>query len=102
MRDTLADLGKLGVSAIGVSPDAPAAQRRFDEKQSLGFPLLSDPEGATARAYGAFGEKTMYGKKHEGVIRSSFLVDEKGVVLAAWYRVKPEETAPKALAALGG
>ena len=102
VRDTLSEFGNLGVSVLGISPDAPEAQRKFDEKQGLGFPLLSDPQGAAARSFGAWGEKSMYGKKYEGVIRSSFLIDEAGKVMAAWYKVKPEETAEKALAALRG
>ena len=75
-------------------------QSKFDQKYGLGFPLLSDPEHAVAEAYGAWGEKTMYGKTSMGIIRSSFLIDEQGRIAAAWYKVSPEDTVPKALAAV--
>ena len=102
IRDAQAELADLGVAALGISPDKPAAQQKFDHKYGLGFPLLSDPDHAAAEAYGAWGEKTLYGKKTLGIIRSSFLVDEHGKILGAWYGVKPEDTVPKAKAALGG
>jgi peroxiredoxin Q/BCP len=102
IRDAQAELADLGVAALGISPDKPAAQQKFDHKYGLGFPLLSDPDHAAAEAYGAWGEKTLYGKKSLGIIRSSFLVDEHGKILGAWYGVKPEDTVPKAKAALGG
>jgi len=100
VRDSLASLGKLGAAAVGISPDSPAAQQRFDAKFGLGFPLLSDPDHAVAEAFGAWGKKSMYGKEYEGIIRSSFLVDEKGKIVEAWYKVSPQDTVPKARAAL--
>ena len=63
-------------------------------------PLLSDPDHKVAKAYGAWGEKSMYGKKYEGIIRSSFLIDEEANVIQAWYKVKPEDTVPLAIDAL--
>jgi len=84
------------VAAVGISPDKPATQLKFDQKHTLGFPLLSDPDKAVAKAYGAFGPKTVGGLKKEGMIRSAFLIDEKGKVAGAWYKIKPEETVPKA------
>ena len=84
------------MSAVGISPDKPATQLKFDDKHDLGFPLLSDGDKAVAKAYGAFGPKTVRGQKKEGMIRSSFLIDEKGKVLGTWYKVKPEDTVPKA------
>ena len=102
MRDALEELSGMGVAAAGISPDSPRKQKIFDEKHGLGFPLLSDPEHSAAEKYGAWGEKTMYGKKYEGIIRSSFLIDEKGKVVEAWYRVSPKDTVPKALKALEG
>jgi peroxiredoxin Q/BCP len=63
--------------------------------------LLSDVGHAIAKAYGAWGEKTMYGKKFEGIIRSSFLIDERGKIIQAWYKVSPQDTVPKAYEALG-
>ncbi len=99
MRDACKDLGKAGVAAVGISPDAPAEQERFGAKHALGFPLLSDPDHKVAEAYGAWGEKSMHGKTAMGIIRSSFLVDGRGKIAQAWYKVKPEETIPKALEA---
>lgn len=101
IRDAMPDLGNLGIAAVGISPDAPEKLKKFDEKYSLGFPLLSDAGHETAAAYGVWGEKVRYGKKSLGITRSSFLLDETGAVIKAWYNVKPEDTVPKALAALG-
>ena len=100
VRDARDDLAAAGVAAVGISPDPPAKQQKFDTKHGLGFPLLADEDHKVAEAYGAWGEKSMYGKKYLGIIRSSFLVDEKGKVAAAWYKVSPKDTVPKALAAL--
>ena len=101
VRDASEDFSGLGVDVVGISPDQPAAQLKFDEKYSLGFPLLSDPDHKTAKAFGAFGEKKMYGKSYEGVIRSSFLIDEQGKIIESWYKVSPKDTVPKAMTALG-
>jgi len=101
VRDAFPDLSRPGVAAVGISPDTPEKQKKFDEKYGLGFPLLSDPEHETAEAYGVWGEKSMYGRKHTGIIRSSFLIDESGTVIGAWYRVSPKDTVPKPLEALG-
>ena len=73
---------------------------KFDLKYKLGFPLLSDPDNKIAKAYGAWGEKSMYGKKFEGIIRSSFLIDEKAIVIQARYKVKPDDTVSLATEAL--
>ena len=97
---SLKDLEKLGVEAVGISPDLPDKQMKFDLKYRLGFPLLSDPDHSVAKAYGAWGEKSMYGKKFEGIIRSSFLIDEKSKVVQAWYKVKPDDTVPLVMEAL--
>jgi peroxiredoxin Q/BCP len=83
------------VAALGISPDAPAQQKKFDDKYDLGFPLLSDADHKVANAYGVWGEKSMYGKKYEGIIRSSFLINEDGKILQAWYKVSPNDTVPK-------
>ncbi len=85
---------------MGISPDEPGKQKKFDEKYSLGFPLLSDLDNKVAKAYGAWGEKSMYGKTYEGIIRSSFVIDGKGRIVQASYKVKPLETAPSAYEAL--
>jgi peroxiredoxin Q/BCP len=101
IRDAMPDLKSLGIAAVGISPDQPKAQKKFADKYRLSFPLLSDPEHATAEAYGAWGEKSMYGKKYEGILRSSFLIDEGGEILQAWYKVSPKDTVPLAKEALG-
>jgi peroxiredoxin Q/BCP len=100
IRDASKELKKLGVAAVGISPDEPAKQKKFDDKYSLGFPLLSDPDHKVARAYGAWGKKSMYGKTYEGIIRSSFVIDETGKIIQASYKVKPLDTVPNATEAL--
>jgi peroxiredoxin Q/BCP len=101
VRDAQAGLAKSGVAVVGISPDSPEKQKAFDGKYHLNFPLLSDSDHAVAKAYGAWGEKTMYGKKMEGIIRSSFLIDEQGKIIQAWYKISPQDTVPKAYEALG-
>jgi peroxiredoxin Q/BCP len=100
IRDAKNDLKKSKIAALGISPDMPEKQGKFDKKYDLGFPLLSDPDNKTSKSYGAWGEKSMYGKKYKGIIRSSFLIDEKGKILEAWYKVSPKDTVPKAMVAL--
>ena len=100
VRDARLDFLRKGVAVIGVSPDKPSAQKKFDEKYELGFPLLADVEHAMAEAYGVWGEKSMYGKKYFGIIRSSFLIDEKGRIAGAWYKVSPADTVPEAMKSL--
>jgi peroxiredoxin Q/BCP len=87
-RDSLDSLAVSGVTVLGVSPDKPDKLAKFRDRDGLTFPLLSDPEHATLEAYGAYGEKTMYGKKVTGVIRSTFVVDEDGAIEIAQYNVK--------------
>ncbi len=100
VRDAQAELAAAGIMAVGISPDKPKALTAFGAKYGLGFPLLSDPDRTAAKAFGAYGEKRMYGKVSEGIIRSALLLDEEGRVMAAWYGVKPEDTAALALAAV--
>ena len=100
VRDARQALTKLNVAALGISPDTPEAQQKFDAKFKLGFPLLADTAHAVAEAYGVWGQKSMYGKTYFGIIRSSFLIDEKGRIAHAWYKVSPADTVPLALAAL--
>ncbi len=102
IRDAREELRDLGLAVVGISPDQPANQQKFDDKYNLSFPLLADPDHRVAEAYGAWGEKTLYGKKSLGIIRSSFLIDAAGKVIQAWYGVKPEDTVPKAERALRG
>ncbi len=87
-RDSLAELNGAGIDVIGISPDKPEKLARFRDAEGLSFPLLSDPDKKVLTAWGAFGEKTMYGKTVQGVIRSTFLVDEKGTIELARYNVK--------------
>ncbi len=87
-RDNLAALSAAGYRVIGLSPDAPEKQGAFDSEQSLGFDLLSDPDRATLSAYGAYGEKNLYGKTVVGVIRSTFVIDEQGILTHALYNVR--------------
>ena len=84
----LPDLTAEGVAVLGISPDPPAKLARFREKEHLGFPLLSDPDKSVLGAYGAFGEKTMYGKTVLGVIRSTFVIGPDGKIEKALYGVK--------------
>ncbi len=102
IRDAREVLADLGLAVVGISPDQPARQKKFDDKYGLAFPLLADPDHKVAEAYGVWGEKTSYGKKSLGIIRSSFLIDAAGKVVQAWYGVKPEDTVPKAQKALAG
>ena len=92
---------KKRVSAvIGVSPDSPTKQAKFDQKYGLGFPLLADEDHAVAEAFDVWKEKSMYGRKYMGIERSAFLIDEKGKVLQAWYKISPKDTPLKLLEAL--
>jgi thioredoxin-dependent peroxiredoxin len=86
-RDSRSDLSGAGFTVLGISPDAPARLARFAEKEGL-FPLLSDPDRAVLQAYGAYGEKMLYGKKSVGVIRSTFVVGADGRIERAYYGVK--------------
>ena len=97
VRDSSQELKKLGVSAIGISPDEPSKQMKFDKKHDLKFILLSDPDNKIAKSYGAFGKKSMYGKTYQGIIRSSFVIDEQGQILHVNYKVKPLDTVPNAI-----
>ncbi|HEY3872321.1 MAG TPA: thioredoxin-dependent thiol peroxidase [Actinocrinis sp.] len=87
-RDSLQSLAAAGYAVLGLSPDKPEKLAKFRERDSLNFPLLSDPEKTTLQAYGAFGEKKLYGKTVVGVIRSTFVIDEEGKIALAQYNVK--------------
>ena len=90
LRDVAPEVGDVVI--VGISPDPPEKQARFDQKYQLGFPLLSDPDHAVADAYGVWGERSMYGRKYMGIVRSAFLVDAKGKVAEAWYKISPKDT----------
>ncbi|MCB0987539.1 MAG: thioredoxin-dependent thiol peroxidase [Microthrixaceae bacterium] len=98
LRDISDDIGDTVV--LGISPDAPAKLAKFRDKHDLGFTLLSDPDHAVADAYGVWGEKSMYGKKYFGIIRSAFLVDESGKISHAWPKISPKDTPKNLLKAL--
>jgi len=101
LRDAIeATVGDKAV-VVGISPDTPQRQKKFDDKYTLGFPLLADEDHTVAEAYGTWGERSMYGKKYMGIIRSAFLIDPKGTVTEAWYKVSPKDTPANVLNALG-
>ncbi len=87
-RDNLNSLAAAGVSVLGISPDTPARLAKFRDRDQLTFPLLSDPGHEVEEAYGAYGEKMLYGKRTVGVIRSTFVIGADGVVERAYYNVK--------------
>ncbi len=87
-RDNFSRLKSLGVEVLGISPDRIETHKKFREKQSLNFPLLSDIDREVAESYSAFGEKKSYGKTTMGIIRSTFLIDEEGNIKKSWYKVK--------------
>ncbi len=87
-RDSLASLQGAGYDVVGVSPDEPEALRGFRAAEGLTFPLLSDPGHEVLEAYGAWGEKSMYGRTSTGVVRSTFVVDPEGTLRAAQYAVR--------------
>jgi thioredoxin-dependent peroxiredoxin len=87
-RDSKRDLSDAGYAVLGISPDTPAKLARFRDRDGLTFPLLSDPGLTVHKAYGAYGEKMLYGKKSVGVIRSTFVIDADGKIEHAYYGVK--------------
>ena len=87
-RDNINSLKSAGYTVLGISPDLPKKLKNFKEKEGLNFELLSDPDNAVQEAYGAYGEKSMYGKTYMGTIRSTFAVDESGSISHAFYNVK--------------
>jgi thioredoxin-dependent peroxiredoxin len=87
-RDSLGSLQAAGFDVVGISPDAPAKLAKFRERDAITFPLVSDQDKSVLTAYGAFGEKQLYGKTVTGVIRSTFVIDEDGKIEQAMYNVK--------------
>jgi len=100
-NDNLRAFDRAGVTVLGISPDGAEKHRKFRDKFTLKFPLLSDPSHKVMEAYGAWGEKTMYGKKTIGTIRSTFLIGADGKVAHAWYNVRADGHAAKVLEELG-
>jgi peroxiredoxin Q/BCP len=101
-NDNLQAFQRIGVPVLGISADDGDSHRKFREKYGLRFPLLSDLDHQVMEAYGAWGEKTLYGRTSVGVIRSTFLLDEQGRVERAWYNVRADGHAEKVLAELHG
>lgn len=99
-RDSWASVKAAGAVVLGVSPDSPASHDKFKAKYQLPFPLLADPDHRVAQSYGAWGEKSMYGRKYQGILRSTFIIDERGRVARVFPRVKPRGHAAEVLAAL--
>lgn len=98
LRDISDAVGRTVI--VGISPDPPAKQKKFDDKYGLGFPLLSDADHKVSIAYGVWKEKSMYGRKYMGIERSAFLIQD-GVILHAWYKISPADTPKRLLEALG-
>ncbi|MDQ6784795.1 MAG: thioredoxin-dependent thiol peroxidase [Actinomycetota bacterium] len=98
LRDILGDIGETAV--VGISPDKPEKQAKFDTRYGLGFPLLSDLDHAAAEAFGVWVEKSMYGKRYLGVERSAFLVDASGQLAEVWYKISPKDTPTRLIHAL--
>jgi peroxiredoxin Q/BCP len=88
LRDNINTLKAQGYTVLGISPDLPGKLKKFKDKENLNFDLLSDPDNAVQQAYGAYGEKSMYGKTYMGTIRSTFVVDESGNLTHVLYNVK--------------
>ncbi|MGL4514078.1 MAG: thioredoxin-dependent thiol peroxidase [Lacipirellulaceae bacterium] len=99
-RDSQAPLKKLGAKVLGISPDSADSHAKFRDKFELNFPLLADPDHAVAEKFGAWREKSMYGKKSVGIQRSTFLLDSSGKVAKVWKRVNVEGHAEQVLEAL--
>ncbi len=101
-RDRKAEIEARGAAVLGVSPDGVASHARFRDKFELNFPLLADPDHAVAEAYGAWREKSLYGRKSMGIQRSTFLIDADGVVRRVWPKVTVDGHDDEVLAALAG
>ena len=99
-RDHQSDVEAKNAVVLGVSPDSAASHQKFRSKYDLPFNLLVDADHSIATAYGAWGEKSMYGKKYMGIVRSHFVIDENGTIVDVHYKVKPKDSAPEAIASL--
>jgi thioredoxin-dependent peroxiredoxin len=99
-RDSWAAVRRAGAVVLGVSPDGIASHQKFKRKYELPFTLLADEDHAVAEAYGVWGEKSMYGRKYHGILRTTFILDERGRVARVFTKVKPQGHAAEVLAAL--
>jgi peroxiredoxin Q/BCP len=100
VRDALKVLDTKNITVLGISPDTPETQKKFDDKHHLGFTLLSDSDHKVAEVYGVWGEKKMYGKTFMGIVRSSFLIGDNGKIENAWYKISPKNTVPELMKVL--
>lgn len=100
LRDVIDEVGDTVV--VGISPDPPERLARFAEKYDLPFLLLSDPDHQVAEKYGVWGEKKMYGRTYQGIVRSAFLIGPDGTLERIWSPISPADTPKKLLAALSG
>jgi peroxiredoxin Q/BCP len=101
-RDDYSRIIAAGAAVLGVSPDSVKSHDKFKLKYQLPFALLSDPDHQVAEMYGAWGEKTMYGKSYMGILRSTFIIDEQGKILKVFPKVVPKEHSQEVLAVLAG
>lgn len=99
-RDSSAAYEQKGAVVLGISPDPVKSHDKFAQKYELSFPLLSDPDHAVAEAFGVWQLKKMYGKEYEGIVRSTFLIDEEGILIKAWNKVKVKGHTEEVFAAL--
>jgi peroxiredoxin Q/BCP len=99
-RDHWRAVEKAGAVVLGVSPDGVASHAKFRKKYQLPFPLLADPDHAVAERYGAWGEKSMYGRRYFGILRTTFVIDGKGRIVRVFERVKPKGHAAQVLEAV--
>jgi thioredoxin-dependent peroxiredoxin len=99
-RDSWASVKRAGAVVLGVSPDGVGSHQKFKKKFALPFPLLADEDHAVAEAYGAWGEKSMYGRKYQGILRTTFLIGRRGNIVRVFEKVKPKGHAAEVLEAL--
>jgi peroxiredoxin Q/BCP len=99
-RDAWSEVKASGAKLYGVSPDGVKSHQKFRDKYNLPFPLLADEDHAVAEAYGVWGEKSMYGRKYMGILRTTFIIDEKGRIARVFEKVKPAGHAAEVLSAL--
>jgi peroxiredoxin Q/BCP len=99
-RDSWQDVQRTGAVVLGVSPDDVASHWKFKRKYDLPFPLLADTDHRVAEAYGAWGEKSMYGRRYMGILRTTFVIDGEGRIVHVFEKVKPEGHAGEVLAVL--
>ena len=101
-RDDYSEIIAAGAVVLGVSPDSVKSHDKFQQKYELPFPLLSDPDHQVAEMYGAWGEKKMYGRTYMGIIRSTYVIDEEGIIVKVFPKVRPKAHSEEVLGVLKG